>query len=1057
MADANQQAQELAQTMAKLNEEMALYGRTTAQTEQAKTDANMKAKYGIENFSAGTSQAAKSLEALGGAGIAAGKAMLEGKKGAAAFNSSLDGLATAVQAAGAALALLVPVIGPLVAIVTAAGVALIKYGKAANEMADKLHAGYRGLAQSGAAASDGMTGLKVGAQKLSLTMDELSDYVQLVAENSQDLANFGGTVYKGRQAFENIGKALEPAQKGFLAMGLMPKDIAEGMAGYLRTQTRLGNAQRMTTDQLAAGVRGYLIEQDALTKLTGVNRKEAEKMQEAALTEEQHAGMVRKLQLAGRKDEADNMIAVSSAANRLNPELGKLVRALQTGNLSSEAARKLNISAPGAMRALELGTKGVLKPMEVMDQIVKELAATGDDIGAELAPYSAFNQTFVDMGMIQELRIKREKGLQQTLDETEKELKRQGATGKKAADQLVENQTNLVKAQIEANKVMTDFIFKGIGPAQDAMRVLATATMKAGNLLDQFTPGGSKLSGTTKEVASTVGGAGIGAGTGAIVGGLIGLLGGPGGALLGAKLGTVIGTGIGGYLLKNTAGELIDNAQGTKPPEARAVGGPVSKSTPYLVGEDGPEIFVPKAAGDIVPNNKLSTGAAIGGNFSAAIDQMFESVKTQEKIVDVDTVRMQQFSDLQKNYFDTYGGFMKDMTEQATANDPKDVSSKVGRMFSNIFGGNSELQIPKASNLTGMSDNFYKAVEETLKDVKTQEKILDVDTVRMKKFSDLQKNYFDTYGGYMKDVIEQIEDNDPKDENSNIGQMFKLSSIFGSMSPQMTEAFRASTKGNMGSGTGSPTPQASNMTNMSGVGTGVGQGLKSNMTNMSGSGTGGGQGLKGPEEHSAVGGGGQGLKGPPKLVSVRSKTGKSAEVNAEYAPRFQSLIDYLDSIGYEINSLGGYIDRDVRGRPGVKSVHAHGAAIDINPGANPMGGQLVTDLPENISSIAKGLGLGWGGNWASIKDAMHFSVAANEGGDIKLSDGGVAVGPNSGYPATLHGEEAVIPLNNGGGNFVKLFESMADSNSRMVGMLEELVRAQKNGNDISSKMLRMQT
>jgi hypothetical protein len=222
-----------------------------------------------------------------------------------------------------------------------------------------------------------------------------------------------------------------------------------------------------------------------------------------------------------------------------------------------------------------------------------------------------------------------------------------------------------------------------------------------------------------------------------------------------------------------------------------------------------------------------------------------------------------------------------------------------------------------------------------------------------------------------------------------------------------------------------------------------------------GGGMSGGQGLKGPESHQAVGGG-QGLKGPPKLVSVRSKTGKSAEVNAEYAPKFQSLIDYLDSIGYEINSLGGYVDRDVRGRPGVKSVHAHGAAIDINPGANPMGGQLITDLPENISAIAKGLGLGWGGNWASIKDAMHFSVAANEGGDIKLSDGGVAVGPNSGYTATLHGQEAVIPLSNGGGNFVKLFESMADSNSKMVGMLDELVRAQKTNNDISNKILRVQ-
>jgi hypothetical protein len=865
--------------------------------------------------------------ALGDAGFAAGKAMLEGKKGAAAFNGALDSMTTSVQMAGAALALLVPggiLIKGLVAGITMAATAFIKYTQAANEMADKLYKGYSGLAKAGAAASDGMTGVKNGAQKLGFSMNELSDYVQLVADNSKDLANLGGSVYKGRQALENMGKAMEPARESMLKMGLMPKDIAEGMAGYLRTQTRLGNAQKMSVDQLAEGARKYLIEQDALTKLTGVNRKEAEKMREAALTEEQHAGMIRKLQLAGRDDEAKNMIAVSDAANRLNPEFGKLVRALQTGNLSSEAARKLNISAPGAMRALEMGTKGVLKPMQVMDSIIKELAATGDNIGAELAPFSAFNQVFVDMGMTTQLRIAQEKGLQQTLDETEEELKRQGATGKKAADQLVENQTNLIKAQIEANKVMTDFIFKGIGPAQEAMRVLATATMKAGNLLDQFTPGGSKLSGTTKEVASTVGGAGIGAGAGAIVGGLIGLLGGPGGALLGAKLGTVIGTGIGGYLLKNTAGELIDNAQGTKPPEARAVGGPVSKSTPYLVGEEGPEIFVPKAAGDIVPNNRLGTGAAIGDNFSAAIDEMFKDVKKQEKILDVDTIRMRQFSDLQKEYFTVYGGFMKDVIDQVEDNDPKDTTSSVGRMFSGMFGG-SGLQMPSRAGMTG------------------------------------------------------------------------------------------------------------------------GRGMMS-----------GGQGLKGPEEHSAVGSG-QGLKGPPKLVSVRSKTGKSAEVNAEYAPRFQSLIDYLDSIGYEINSLGGYVDRDVRGRPGVKSVHGHGGAIDINPGSNPMGGQLITDMPENISAIAKGLGLGWGGNWASIKDAMHFSVAAHEGGDIKLSEGGVAVGPNSGYPATLHGEEAVIPLNNGGGNFVKLFESMADSNSRMVGMLEELVRAQKNGNDISSKMLRMQT
>jgi hypothetical protein len=36
--------------------------------------------------------------------------------------------------------------------------------------------------------------------------------------------------------------------------------------------------------------------------------------------------------------------------------------------------------------------------------------------------------------------------------------------------------------------------------------------------------------------------------------------------------------------------------------EARAVGGPVQSNTPYLVGEAGPELFVPTQAGTILPN-----------------------------------------------------------------------------------------------------------------------------------------------------------------------------------------------------------------------------------------------------------------------------------------------------------------------------------------------------------------------------------------------------------------------------------------------------------------------
>jgi len=46
----------------------------------------------------------------------------------------------------------------------------------------------------------------------------------------------------------------------------------------------------------------------------------------------------------------------------------------------------------------------------------------------------------------------------------------------------------------------------------------------------------------------------------------------------------------------------------------RAMGGPVSSGSPYVVGEQGPELFVPHASGTIVPNNKMSgSGSGSGG------------------------------------------------------------------------------------------------------------------------------------------------------------------------------------------------------------------------------------------------------------------------------------------------------------------------------------------------------------------------------------------------------------------------------------------------------------
>ena len=44
-------------------------------------------------------------------------------------------------------------------------------------------------------------------------------------------------------------------------------------------------------------------------------------------------------------------------------------------------------------------------------------------------------------------------------------------------------------------------------------------------------------------------------------------------------------------------------------PGQRAIGGSVSRNTPYMVGERGPEMFIPNSSGSIVPNDKMGGGS----------------------------------------------------------------------------------------------------------------------------------------------------------------------------------------------------------------------------------------------------------------------------------------------------------------------------------------------------------------------------------------------------------------------------------------------------------------
>jgi hypothetical protein len=63
-----------------------------------------------------------------------------------------------------------------------------------------------------------------------------------------------------------------------------------------------------------------------------------------------------------------------------------------------------------------------------------------------------------------------------------------------------------------------------------------------------------------------------------------------------------------------------------------AAGGTVKANSPYIVGEVGPELFVPSSGGRIVPNNKLGGG---GGNIYINVSGAIDQEGTARQIVNV--------------------------------------------------------------------------------------------------------------------------------------------------------------------------------------------------------------------------------------------------------------------------------------------------------------------------------------------------------------------------------------------------------------------------------------
>lgn len=379
--------------LAKLNSEMEANNRLSPQT-QAQLDLAAAGLGRMGPALAGAQIAAKSMAGAFATGI---KDMYAGQKGVAVYNQALDASGKAIDALATSVAVLLKgnVFGLLVLGFGKLTKAAVDYAKAANEQTDKLHKSYQQASQAGAAGIRGLDGIYQNMQNLGLNVNELDQYIELATSNSRSLAAFGGTVEDGVSRFAEVGREMDQFKVGLFNLGMTQKELNEASMGYVKLQTRLGTVQNKSAAEIAAATNDYLRDQDALTKLTGMTRKEQEDAREEMLSEERFAAVILEMKQTGRDKEAAELIKYVQILGKSSKAAAQGAKDIATGNLQTEAAQKFYMaSSSDGMKVTKEILDGQKTAAEAVDETVAAYKKTLDIYGPTQGKLGNFDKTF---------------------------------------------------------------------------------------------------------------------------------------------------------------------------------------------------------------------------------------------------------------------------------------------------------------------------------------------------------------------------------------------------------------------------------------------------------------------------------------------------------------------------------------------------------------------------------------------------------------------------------------------------------------------------------------
>lgn len=486
---AEQELQRMTELLSQVNREYEQFGRILPDTQKALLSANA----GIKNFDMQLNLAGNALKGVAGALTSYTKEMYNGTQGSKAFNQSVNNMADAVQAVGVALSLLVP--GGVVIKGVVAGLAFLageamKAGNVVGEQGDKLYDAYQGLAKTGAAAGDGMTGVFNGLQKMGLGVQQATSYLQLFGENAQTMAQFGGTVSRGRKQFETTIEAMKPFRSEMRALGLSQEEQNEAAMTYVKIQNRLNNSTRDNSNITGAAAAAYIKEMDQLTKVTGMSRKQQEDALEKAMRSQVFGSVVDEMVDQGNTKAAKQLQTVLKFAASQGEDFAAGIEEAAAGNLRGANAQKLYMSSQNTAMELidkiksnQIGSNQQLADelqvvAKTMAEVKKDLAASygaqvGEDYMLSYATMAKVNKTSTN-------------NFAEAFNKAATEINEQTGKNNSKQDELLADSIRIRNAQQEtmlAEQKLVDLtlatVVKGQAAAAEAAEKMAKAALYA--------------------------------------------------------------------------------------------------------------------------------------------------------------------------------------------------------------------------------------------------------------------------------------------------------------------------------------------------------------------------------------------------------------------------------------------------------------------------------------------------------------------------------------------------------------------------------------------------